>query len=113
MFVQGGFYVCEFVHFGQAASDVFEGQSLRQPNMNPCLSSDDFFKAEVEIPQELHEFCQTHSDAHRDFQKACEAMTIQYINGTVPSSSKVSTAEKSTSFFQHFHNTQNKFKVKH
>jgi len=78
---KGGFYVCEFVHFGQAASDVFEGQSLRQPNTNPCLSSDDFFKAEVEIPQELHEFCQTHSDAHRDFQKACEAMTIQYMNG--------------------------------
>jgi len=79
--VKGGFFVCEFVHFGQPVSDVFEEKSLRVPNPNPCLSGTDFFKAEVEIPEDLHEFCKTHSDAHRDFQKACEAMTIQYING--------------------------------
>lgn len=73
--------MCEFVHFGQPSSDVFEEKSIRIPNTNPCLSGTDFYKAEVEIPEELHEFCNTHSDAHRDFQKACEAMTIQYLNG--------------------------------
>ena len=75
--------MCEFVHFGQPASDVFEEKSLRVPNANPCLSGTDFCKAEVEIPEELHEFCNTHSDAHRDFQKACEAMSIHYIDGMI------------------------------
>lgn len=79
--VKGGFFVCEFVHFGQPSSDVFEEKNLRVPNTNPCLSGTDFCKATIDIPEELHEFCNTHSDAHRDFQKACEAMTIHYIDG--------------------------------
>jgi len=79
--VKGGFFVCEFVHFGQAVSDVFDGECVRAPNPNACLSGTDFFKVEVDIPQALQPYCAAHAHAHRDFQKACEAMSVSYIDG--------------------------------
>lgn len=79
--IQGGFFVCEFVHFGQAVSDVFDGECVRAPNPNACLSGTDFFKVEVDIPQALQPYCAAHAHAHRDFQKACEAMSVSYMDG--------------------------------
>ncbi|CAG5105041.1 Oidioi.mRNA.OKI2018_I69.chr1.g1781.t2.cds [Oikopleura dioica] len=80
---KGDFYKCKFLFCGNETSDVFEYSNLRTLNTSTPLSSEDFHKCQVVIPEELHAYCENNPDAHRDFAKACEAMSVRYHAGRI------------------------------
>jgi len=76
--IKGGFYVCDFTYEGSSSKDVVDSTELRKPNPNVPLSKDNFFRTTVTLPEEVHNFCSSKPDEHKDFQKACEAMSVKY-----------------------------------
>lgn len=79
--IKGGFYVCDFVYEGATSKDVVDATELRKCNPNIALSKDNFFRTVVTLPEEIHNFCSTKPDEHKDFQRACEAMSVKYSEG--------------------------------
>ena len=61
--------------------DVVDASDLRVPNPNKGLSGENFFRVAVELPEEIHSYCQTRPDEHKDFHKACGAMSVKYHQG--------------------------------
>jgi len=79
--IKGGFYVCDFTYQGSPSKDVVDATELRKPNPNMALSKDNFFRTTVTLPDEVHNFCSSKPDEHKDLQKACEAMSVKYSSG--------------------------------
>jgi len=79
--IKGGFYVCDFTYEGSQSKDVVDATELRKPNPNAALSKDNFFRTTVTLPEEVHKFCSSKPDEHKDLQKACEAMSVKYSSG--------------------------------
>ncbi|CBY21731.1 unnamed protein product [Oikopleura dioica] len=78
---KGDFYKCKFLYRENETSDVFEYANLRILNSSTPMSAEDFHKCSVIVPDELQDYCENNPDAHRDFAKACEAMSVRYIAG--------------------------------
>jgi len=79
--IKGGFYVCDFTYQGSSSKDVVDASELRKANPNKALSKDNFFRTTVSLPEEVHQFCSSKPDEHKDLQKACEAMSVKYSSG--------------------------------
>ena len=81
--IQGGFYVCEFIKYGTVTKDIVDLPSLRHPNKNKCLTKDDIYRTEIELPEDIFEYCQENQDVHRDFERASKAMAVRYSHGNI------------------------------
>lgn len=81
--IKGGFYVCDFClgEEEQWTKDVVDVSDLRCVNPNGPLTISNLFRTTIELPTELHDFCRTRPDEHKDLQRACEAISVRYDNG--------------------------------
>jgi len=80
--IKGDFYVCDFVMDNEPpAKDVVMASDLRRSNPNGPFSISNLFRTTIELPPELHDFCRTRPDEHKDLQRACEAFSVKYDNG--------------------------------
>ena len=79
--IKGDFYVCDFANEDQVTKDVVDASDLRSANPNGPLSISNLFRTTIELPPELHDFCRTRPDQHKDLQRACEAISVKYDNG--------------------------------
>jgi len=109
---KGDFYVCEYNNCGQIAKDVFELSALRYPNNNKCLTSDNIHRTEVEIPDDLINYCESHKDEHIEFRKSCGAMSVRYNNGKLVVLSRTDVSGR-VEMLKEFHvtNLQQKMKL--
>ena len=57
--------------------------ALRHPNKNKCLTKDDIYRTEIELPEDIFDYCQENLDVHRDFERASGAMAVRYTNGKI------------------------------
>jgi fragile X mental retardation protein len=78
---KGGFYVCEFIKYGVVTKDIVDLPALRHPNKNKCLTKDEIYRTEIELPEDIFDYCQENPDVHRDFERASRAMAVRYANG--------------------------------
>lgn len=53
--IRGEFYVLEYVGWEMSYSEIVLGERIRPLNTNPPLSKANFFKFEIEVPDELRE----------------------------------------------------------
>ena len=84
--IKGDFYVCDFVldqSEAQITKDVVMASDLRSANPNGPFSISNLFRTTIELPPELHDFCRTRPDEHKDLQRACEAISVKYDNGNL------------------------------
>ena len=81
--IKGDFYVCDFALDAEAqlTKDVVDASDLRSSNPNGPFSISNLFRTTIELPPELHDFCRTRPDEHKDLQRACEAISVKYDNG--------------------------------
>jgi len=81
--IKGDFYVCDFAldNEAQLTKDVVDASDLRSSNPNGPFSISNLFRTTIELPPELHDFCRTRPDEHKDLQRACEAISVKYDNG--------------------------------
>jgi len=81
--IKGDFYVCDFAldNEAQLTKDVVDASDLRSSNPNGSFSISNLFRTTIELPPELHDFCRTRPDEHKDLQRACEAISVKYDNG--------------------------------
>ena len=83
--IKGDFYVCDFAldNEAQLTKDVVDASDLRSSNPNGSFSISNLFRTTIELPPELHDFCRTRPDEHKDLQRACEAISVKYDNGNL------------------------------
>lgn len=113
--IKGDFYVCDFALDGdeaQLTKDVVDASDLRSSNPNGSFSISNLFRTTIELPPELHDFCRTQPDQHKDLQRACEAISVKYDNGKliIVSGKEVATRVEMLKEF-HIRNLNQKLKL--
>lgn len=110
--VKGGFFVCDFELDETTTKDVVDASDLRVPNQNSGLSVGSFFRTAIELPDDVHSYCQSRPDEHKDFLKACEAMSVKYYQGKLIILSQTNI-ERRVDMLKEFHirNLQQKNKI--
>jgi len=77
------YFVCEFKHKGNTNRDIFERPMMRLRNPNPIIKNEDFYTAEIDIPEDLHDFCYVNTHCHDEFKRAIKAVNIEFGNGVL------------------------------
>jgi hypothetical protein len=75
------YFICEFKHNDVVNRDIFERDTIRLANPNPTNRISDFFIAEVDIPDDLHDFCYVNTHCHDELKKAIQAINVEFGNG--------------------------------
>lgn len=75
------YFVCEFKYKNVVNRDIFERPFMRLKNPNPIIKQSDFYTAEIEIPEDLHDFCYVNTHCHDEFKRAIKAVNIEFGNG--------------------------------
>ena len=91
---------------------MIDAVDLRKPNENKPLSVESFSRVVVNLPTDLHEYCQANDHVHADFIKACKAMSCRYDDGKLILLAQ-SDIVKRVEMMQEFHikNLQQKMKL--
>ncbi|XP_042150058.1 fragile X mental retardation syndrome-related protein 1 isoform X3 [Ixodes scapularis] len=79
---KGDFHVVEYQGWDTAYSEIVPGDRLRPKNVNPPITKSTFTKFELEVPEDLREYCCGSSkddSAHKEFKKAIGAAVVRYI----------------------------------
>lgn len=75
------YFVCQFEHQKQKSVDIFEKKYIRLANPNPTFRVSHFVHTEIDIPHDLHDYCQIHPQCHKDLGKALNAVNLSYSKG--------------------------------
>lgn len=109
--IRGEFYVLEYVGWEMSYSEIVLGERIRPLNTNPPLSKANFFKFEIEVPDELREYAKR-DGVHKEFQKAIEASVCRYVpeKGILSVMSRHESSRKRAGLLQdmHFRNLSQK-----
>ncbi|KAH9370160.1 hypothetical protein HPB48_013082 [Haemaphysalis longicornis] len=75
---KGDFHVVEYQGWDTAYSEIVPSDRLRPKNPNPPITKNTFTKFELDVPDDLREYCKDDS-AHKEFKKAIGAAVVRYI----------------------------------
>lgn len=78
---KGDFHVVEYQGWDTAYSEIVPSDRLRPKNPNPPITKNTFTKFELDVPDDLREYCGSCKDdsAHKEFKKAIGAAVVRYI----------------------------------
>ncbi|XP_077515499.1 synaptic functional regulator FMR1 isoform X5 [Amblyomma americanum] len=78
---KGDFHVVEYQGWDTAYSEIVPSDRLRPKNPNPPITKNTFTKFELDVPDDLREYCGSSKDdsAHKEFKKAIGAAVVRYI----------------------------------
>ncbi|KAH7970770.1 hypothetical protein HPB49_015387 [Dermacentor silvarum] len=78
---KGDFHVVEYQGWDTAYSEIVPSDRLRPKNPNPPITKNTFSKFELDVPDDLREYCGSSKDdsAHKEFKKAIGAAVVRYI----------------------------------
>ncbi|XP_076258247.1 synaptic functional regulator FMR1 isoform X4 [Rhynchophorus ferrugineus] len=74
--MKGDFYVLEYLGWESTYTEIVSNDRLRQKNTNPPIDRSMFHKFEIDVPEEIREYCK--EDTHKEFAKAIGASRIFY-----------------------------------
>ncbi|XP_030759821.1 synaptic functional regulator FMR1 isoform X2 [Sitophilus oryzae] len=74
--MKGDFYVLEYLGWENTYTEIVSNDRLRQKNANPPIDKSLFTKFEIEVPEDIREYCK--KDTHIEFAKAIGAGQITY-----------------------------------
>nr|CAH0108554.1 unnamed protein product [Daphnia galeata] len=102
--IRGEFYVVEYVGWEMSYSEIVPGERIRPSNTNSPLTKANFFKFEIEVPEELREYAKR-DGVHKEFQKAIEAAVCRYIpdKGMLSVMSRHESSRKRAGLLQDMH----------
>ncbi|XP_046441375.1 synaptic functional regulator FMR1-like isoform X2 [Daphnia pulex] len=100
----GEFYVVEYVCWEMSYSEIVPGERIRPSNTNSPLTKANFFKFEIEVPEELREYAKR-DGVHKEFQKAIEAAVCRYVpdKGMLSVMSRHESSRKRAGLLQDMH----------
>ncbi|EFX73353.1 hypothetical protein DAPPUDRAFT_227119 [Daphnia pulex] len=102
--IRGEFYVVEYVGWEMSYSEIVPGERIRPSNTNSPLTKANFFKFEIEVPEELREYAKR-DGVHKEFQKAIEAAVCRYVpdKGMLSVMSRHESSRKRAGLLQDMH----------
>ncbi|XP_033637970.1 fragile X mental retardation syndrome-related protein 1-like isoform X1 [Asterias rubens] len=79
--IKGEFFVIEYHGYDATYNEIVQGDRLRQPNTEPCLSAETFHKVSITVPADIREYARD-TKHHQDFLKSTGAFAILYNEDT-------------------------------
>jgi len=102
--IRGEFYVVEYVGWEMSYSEIVPAERIRPLNINLPLNKANFFKFEIEVPEELRDYAKR-DGVHKEFQKAIEAAVCRYVpdKGILSVMSRSDSSRKRAGLLQEMH----------
>ncbi|XP_019763206.1 synaptic functional regulator FMR1 isoform X1 [Dendroctonus ponderosae] len=101
--MKGDFYVVEYLGWDNTYTEIVNTDRLRQKNTNPPIEKSLFYKFEIEVPEDVRDYCK--KDSHKEFAKVIGADRIFYNaeKGVLVVISRCETSQKRASLLQDMH----------
>lgn len=75
--MKGEFFVVEYLGWDNSYTEIVSHDRLRLKNPNSTITSKNFFRFEVQVPDDLREYAKIEG-VHKEFQKSCGAGACRY-----------------------------------
>lgn len=75
--MKGEFFVVEYLGWDNSYTEIVSHDRLRPKNPNSTITNKNFFRFEVQVPDDLREYAKIEG-VHKEFQKSCGAGACRY-----------------------------------
>lgn len=75
--MKGEFFVVEYLGWDNSYTEIVSHDRLRLKNPNSTITNKNFFRFEVQVPDDLREYAKIEG-VHKEFQKSCGAGACRY-----------------------------------